>query len=121
MAKAVKIKTFTGSIMAPYGIITNPLSNLDPATKYYTRTSGQTAHDKCPQVHFQIVDTLPETGQNLVVYLLKKPHSGSINIYEEYIWISDKFELIGNTQPDFDLYADRDWFNTQLNTYLFTN
>ena len=53
-----------------------------------------------------IVDTLPSSGKNGVLYLLVDPQSED-NQYDEYLWISStkKFERIGATSVDLSGYA----------------
>ena len=46
------------------------------------------------QISYQIVTTLPTTGSAGVIYLVK---DNSKNAYKEYIWITDKYELLGDT------------------------
>lgn len=56
-----------------------------------------------------IVDTLPSSGKNGVLYLLVDPQSED-NQYDEYLWISStkKFERIGATSVDLSRYAKTD-------------
>lgn len=56
-----------------------------------------------------IVDTLPSSGKNGVLYLLVDPQSED-NQYDEYLWISNtkKFERIGATSVDLSRYARMD-------------
>nr|DAT48770.1 MAG TPA: hypothetical protein [Caudoviricetes sp.] len=53
-----------------------------------------------------IVQTLPTTGKNGVLYLVSNPHEDD-NQYDEYLWISNtkKFERIGATSVDLTGYA----------------
>lgn len=44
-------------------------------------------------IEFQIVDELPTTGSSLIMYLLRK-RTGSQNLYDEYIWVNNAYELI---------------------------
>lgn len=60
-------------------------------------------------VKFEVVDALPETGSENVIYLV--PNSGTApNIYDEYIWISSNssFEKIGTTAIDLSNYVQFD-------------
>lgn len=50
-------------------------------------------------IDFQIVDTLPVTGVKGVIYLKSKVGSGN-DIYEEFIWVTNKYEKIGDTSVD---------------------
>ena len=50
----------------------------------------------------KIVDSLPAAGQNNILYLvLKENGQEEGNIYNEYIWIDNKYEFIGNTDTSF--------------------
>lgn len=64
-----------------------------------------------------IVNSLPSTGEVGVMYL-KLNTSASVegNIYDEYIWVNNKFEKIGSTETTFDLsgYVTQTEMNTQL-------
>lgn len=64
-----------------------------------------------------IVNSLPSTGEVGVMYL-KLNTSASVegNIYDEYIWVNNKFEKIGSTETTVDLsgYVTQIEMNTQL-------
>lgn len=64
-----------------------------------------------------IVNSLPATGEVGVMYL-KLNTSASVegNIYDEYIWVNNKFEKIGSTETTVDLsgYVKQTEMNTQL-------
>lgn len=60
------------------------------------------------------VESLPHTGDAKTLYFVKDPKGKDSNNYLEYLWIDNKFELIGSTQvdltgyvktPDLDPYA----------------
>lgn len=64
-------------------------------------------------IDFQVVQSLPQTGEKGVIYLMS--NSGTTpNIYDEYIWItsgqSGSFEKIGTTEIDLSNY----WNSTNL-------
>ena len=62
---------------------------------------------------FEIVQTLPASGEAGVVYLV--PNSGTTpNIYDEYIWVNNAFEKIGTTEMDLSNYYTK----TQTDTLL---
>ena len=56
-------------------------------------------------VSFEVVNSLPQTGENGVIYLVSNSGSGQ-NIYDEYIWLetSTRFEKIGTTDIDLSGY-----------------
>ena len=54
-------------------------------------------------IDFSVVEQLPDSGEKGIIYLVSnngKPQ----NIYDEYIWIEDKFEKIGTTDIDLSQY-----------------
>lgn len=59
-------------------------------------------------IEFQIVQTLPATGEKGVIYLVPNSGSGN-NSYDEYIWITNgstsSFEKIGTTDVDLSGYV----------------
>lgn len=71
-----------------------------------------------------IVTSLPATGEVGVMYL-KLNTSASVegNIYDEYIWVNNKFEKIGSTETTVDLsgYVTQTEMNTQLANKANTN
>lgn len=68
-------------------------------SKIATAIAGITA------VHFEKVQTLPASGSSNVIYLLPKSPSQTGNIYEEYIWIDNAWEKIGETVIDLSNYV----------------
>lgn len=71
-----------------------------------------------------IVNSLPATGEVGVMYL-KLNTSASVegNIYDEYIWVNNKFEKIGSTETTVDLsgYVTQTEMTTQLANKANTN
>lgn len=64
-----------------------------------------------------IVNSLPATGEVGVMYLkLNTSSSVEGNVYDEYIWVNNKFEKIGSTETTVDLsgYVTQTEMNTQL-------
>lgn len=87
--------TFEGAIH-----VVAPTENTNPATKKYV----DDAIGNITGVKFEIVESLPETGVAGTIYLVAHTH-GEKDIYDEYIWVTDKFEKIGNTDIDLSGYA----------------
>lgn len=58
-----------------------------------------------PNLSISIVDELPETGEEGILYLVPKdpdPDTGDADSYDEYVWLPEEetFELVGNTAID---------------------
>lgn len=62
---------------------------------------------------FQVVQTLPTQDiSTTTIYLLPKQTSGSDNIYDEYIYVNNNWELIGDTEIDLTNYVTKDGVKT---------
>ena len=72
-------------------------------TKAETNRAIQTAIGGLTQLSYQKVDALPATGSTGVIYLVAHSH-GTQDIFDEYIWYSNAFEKIGNTDIDLSGY-----------------
>jgi hypothetical protein len=92
-SKAVNIASST---LAGYGI-------ADAYTKTETNQAIQAAIGSLTQLSYQKVDALPATGSTGVIYLVAHSH-GTQNVFDEYIWYSNAFEKIGNTDIDLSGY-----------------
>ena len=55
---------------------------------------------------FQVVSSLPVTGQEGIIYLVETPASSGI--YEQYIWEGNDYIDLGTTQIDLSGYYDKD-------------
>ena len=88
---------FTGAVT-----VQAPTADMNPATKKYV----DDAIGGITGVEFTVVDELPTTGEAGVIYLVAHSH-GTQDIYDEYIWVTDKFEKIGNTDIDLSQYAKK--------------
>lgn len=64
---------------------------------------------------FIVYDTLPETGESGIIYLVPKDGTAP-DVYDEYVWITatSTFELIGSTQVDLTDYVTKE----NLSNYL---
>ena len=96
---------FTGAIT-----IQAPAEDMNPATKKYVddAISGIT------EFEFSVVNELPQTGEKGIIYLVAHAH-GTQDIYDEYIWVTDKFEKIGNTDIDLSSYVTNDELTAEIN------
>ena len=95
---------FTGAIT-----VQAPTENMNPATKQYV----DDAIGGITGVEFRVVEALPETGEAGVIYLMAHSH-GTQDIYDEYIWVTDKFEKIGNTDIDLSGYVTTEALSDEI-------
>lgn len=89
--------------------ITVPTNNsqLTNGAGYQTALEVQTAINNAISgitgIDFQVVTSLPAEGTKGVIYLISNSGTGS-NIYDEYIWVTNRFEKIGTTEIDLSNY-----------------
>lgn len=110
---------FSGAIILP---IDAPTEDAQAANKKYVDDSI----GKLTGIEFKIVESLPETGKTGVIYLVahnnedgNPAHNPSDkDIYDEYIWVTDKFEKIGNTDIDLSAYAKSTDVDTKISTEI---
>lgn len=112
VANAIANKANKATTLAGYGI-------TDAYTKDDTNTAIADAIAKVTQFEFKIVETLPETGEKGFVYLVAHTH-GANDKYDEYIWVSNAFEKIGNTDIDLSNCVQRNEMQTLSNEEITT-
>ena len=61
-----------------------------------------------------VVAELPTTGESDKLYLVSKDGSDTTDTFDEYIWVTDKYEKVGNTSIDLSNYVTTDTLNTEL-------
>ena len=86
---------FTGAVT-----VLAPTAETNPATKKYV----DDAIGNITEFDFEIVTELPTSGVKGVIYLIAHTH-GEGDGYDEYIWITDRFEKIGNTDVNLNGYV----------------
>lgn len=95
--------------------------------RYYTKIEVdnkeellQSALDSLVGFTATIVDSLPSTGEEGIMYLTLSEGGVEQDIYNEYIWVNNKFEKIGNTSVEVDLsgYATINFVNSTLANYV---
>ena len=82
----------------PITVLT-PTTDYNPATKKYV----DDAIGGIIEMEYEVVNELPSTGVKGTIYLVPHNH-GVSDIYDEYLWITDKYEKIGNTDIDLSGY-----------------
>lgn len=87
--------------------ITN-LSELTNDTNFKTESEIQSMIEKASSLKKEVVTSLPTTGKDDVIYLVKDAKGKDNNNYLEYLWLNGKYELIGSTQVDLSGYATKE-------------
>jgi predicted heme/steroid binding protein len=74
-------------------------------------------------IDFTVVQTLPQTGEKGVIYLVSNSGTG-LDIYDEYIWVdgtpSGSFEKIGTTAVDLSGYVQASEMHALTNAEIDT-
>lgn len=89
----------TSDLTNDSGFLTSHQSLAD----YVTKDNLNTALNGITGFNFIIVESLPATGKKGIIYLVAHSHADG-DSYDEYIWVNDKFEKIGNTDVDLSGY-----------------
>lgn len=61
----------------------------------------------------QAVERLPQTGKKGILYLVANSGNGQ-NVYDEYLWVTDKFEKLGTREIDLTAYAKKSEIPTKV-------
>ena len=91
--------THNGSALA----ITSKGVTLTTITDAQVQAKITTALGGITKVTVQVVDAKPATGVANVIYFVKKT-GGTDDVHDEYMWIANKWELIGSTKVDLSGY-----------------
>lgn len=93
--------TFTGTPAAPTASAGTNTTQI--ATTAFVTTAVANGIAGITGIEYSIVSSLPASGQKGVIYLVANSGSGT-NSYDEYIWLTNKFEKIGTTDVDLSGY-----------------
>ena len=65
---------------------------------------------------FKIVDVLPEVGEFAVIYLVPSTKPSDNDVYDEWAYVSEKWERIGSTRFEIDNYYTKEEIEAALAT-----
>ena len=99
-----------------------PSSSLpdDVYTKGQTDAAIASAVAEAGHLSRSVVEELPPTGEDNVIYMVSKPDGGSQNVYEEYMYINGQFEKIGTSEVDLSNYVTNASLTSRLEGYATT-
>ena len=80
------------------------ISQLTNDENFKTEAEIQELINNSTKLKKEVVTSLPTTGKDDVIYLVKDEKGKENNNYLEYLWINGKYELIGSTQVDLSGY-----------------
>lgn len=89
------------------------ISQLNNDKNFKTESEIQELINNSTKLKKEVVISLPSTGKDDVIYLLKNKNDTN-NYYTEYMWISGKWEIIGDTRVDLSGYAMKTDIKTKL-------
>lgn len=91
--------------------IPTKLSQLTNDKTFKTESEIQQMIEKASSLKKEVVTSLPTTGKDDVIYLVKDKKGKENNNYLEYLWLNGKYELIGSTQVDLSGYVTHTTFD----------
>lgn len=71
---------------------------------YYTKSEVDDLIDAIDQFKVEVVNELPVTGEEKTIYLAPKSPTQTNNARDEYLWINNAWEKIGDTEIDLSDY-----------------
>lgn len=89
-------------------ILPTKLSQLTNDKTFKTESEIQSMIEKASSLKKEVVTSLPKTGKDDVIYLVKDEKGKDNNNYLEYLWLNGKYELIGSTQVDLSGYVTKE-------------
>lgn len=95
----------------------NDLVNYYLKNDTYTKTEVNNLIGQISTVSISVVQNLPETAQTNVIYFVPKVGTTG-DVYNEYIYVNNAWELIGRTEVDLIGYATESWVNIQIANFL---
>lgn len=94
--------------METYTGIKSILSEFWKLAKNYITENTKKALSGITSFDFLIVEQFPETGEKGTIYLVSQDSTEADNKYLEYLWINNRFELIGTKTIDLSNYVKTD-------------
>lgn len=70
--------------------------------------------------HAEIVSVLPSIGESNVLYLVPAADFETSQSYDEYLWVSNRFELVGSTSVDLSGYVQKTEMHALTNEEILT-
>ena len=103
IARVEALETQDGVLTGEIGTLKTSLSNV------YTKTETDSAIAKAiaavDHLSREIVEALPETASENVIYMVLRGDGTGQDVYNEYMYINGAWEIIGDTSVDLTGYA----------------
>lgn len=108
----VTIPTKTTDLNNDSNFITNNVANL---TNYYNKNEVNDLISSVNGVQLEVVDTLPTVGiKTNAIYLVPKISGEEQNIYNEYVYLNNAWELIGSTAVDLSNFYTKEQVDAKV-------
>ena len=108
VAQILNKPTALSSFTNDQGFITNSVNNLTNyylKSETYTKTEVNTLIGQISTISILVVQSLPTQDiQTNIIYLVPKQTAGTQDVYNEYIYVNNAWELIGDTEVDLSNY-----------------
>ena len=95
-----KSETYTQGEVQGYVRAVNDLTNYYLKNETYTREEVRNLVNSLIKVTIEIVEVLPSTGQSNIIYFVPKAHTETNNVFDEFVWMNNTWENIGDTELD---------------------
>ena len=97
LVSGTNIKTINNNSILGSGNI-NLVTDL---SNYYNKTEINDLIGKLSSLNIEVVTTLPTANiSSSTIYLVARENGDTQNVYEEYIYVNNKWEMIGTTEID---------------------
>lgn len=109
-------KTEIAGLGGEAGFITNSvedLKNYYKKSETYSQEEVNSLLGNLTRLTLQVVQELPEVGTEHIIYLVPNNESGN-NIYEEWVFVQSKWEMIGTTEVDLSNYYTKEEIDNLL-------
>lgn len=110
-----EIPTALSQLQNDTGFITNLVTDL---VNYYTKTQVDNLISTIPKFAIAVVDTLPTQNISTTTVYLLKENEDSGNLYTEYIYVNNTWEVLGSQKVDLTGYATETWVNAQIADFV---
>ena len=96
------------------------LVSLEKLTYYDGKIKAWVNNIMAGKIQIKSVSELPSTGESNIIYLVPNGSNTGNNVKDEFIWVDNKFELIGTTEVDLTGYYTKTEITTLLAPYAKT-
>ena len=97
----------------------NNLANYYLKSETYTQAQVDALIGAISTISIEVVQTLPTQDiKTNTIYLVPKQTAGTQNVYDEYIYVNNAWELIGDTEIDLSNYVTTTDLATALQDYV---